>query len=87
MNLLEYYPEISDCYPKHFTQQQMYKICGICKSTAYVAERYGDVPFEKEVNRLLHTHKIRLVDALAFKYRREYGYRQDDEYIDRKSVV
>jgi hypothetical protein len=81
MNLLEYYPEISSRYPAHITQKQMIEICGVCKSTAYKAERSGAVPYEKTVNRLLHTHKIRLLDALAFKYRREYGYRQDENYI------
>jgi hypothetical protein len=81
MTLLEYYPEISDCYPEFITQKQMYEICGVCKSTVYVAERCGAVPYEKEVNHLVHTHKIKLLDALAFKYRREHGYRQDDEYI------
>ena len=81
MNLLEYYPEISDCYPEFITQQQMYEICGVCKSTVYKAELDGIVPYEKEVNRLLHTHKIKLSDALAYKYRREYGYRHNDEYI------
>ena len=81
MNLLEYYPEISSRYPAHITQKQMVDICGVCKSTAYKAERSGVVPYEKTVNHLLHTHKIRLIDALAFKYRREYGYRQDEGYI------
>jgi len=81
MTLLEYYPEISGSYPEHITQKQMYEICGVCKSTVYKAELSGAVPYEKEVNRLLHTHKIKLLDALAFKYRREHGYRQDDEYI------
>jgi len=81
MTLLEYYPEISNYYPEFVTQKQLYEICGVCKSTVYVAEQGGDVPYEKEVNRLIHTHKIKLLDALAFKYRREHGYRQDDEYI------
>lgn len=81
MTLLDYYPEISDAYPEYVTQKQMYEICGVCKSTVYKVERSGAVPYEKTVNRLLHTHKISLLDALAFKYRREYGYRHDDEYI------
>jgi len=81
MTLLEYYPEISGCYPEFITQKQMYEICGVCKSTVYEAERSGAVPYEKEVNRLIHTHKIKLLDALAFKYKREHGYRYDDEYI------
>ena len=81
MTLLEYYPEISACYPEVITQKQMYEICGVCKSTAYMAEQRGDVPYEKEVNRLIHTHRIKLLDALAYKYKREHGYRQDDEYI------
>lgn len=81
MTLLEYYPEISSNYPEYVTQKQMYEICGVCKSTAYKAERSGAIPYEKTVNRLLHTHKISLLDALAFKYGREYGYRQADEYI------
>lgn len=81
MTLLEYYSEISGCYPEYITQKQMYEICGVCKSTAYIAERSGAIPYIKEVNHLVHTHKIKLLDALAFKYRREYGYRQDDDYI------
>ncbi len=81
MNLLEYYSDISSSYPEYITQKQMYEICGVCKSTVYDAERCGAVPYDKEVNRLVHTHKIKLLDALAFKYRREHGYRQDDEYI------
>jgi len=81
MNLFDYYPEISECYPEYITQKQMYEICGVCKTTVYMAERSGAVPYEKEVCRLIHTHRIKLLDALAFKYNREYGYRQDDEYI------
>jgi len=81
MNILEYYPEISGCYTEYITQKQMYELCGVSKSTVYKAEQCGVVPYQKEVNRLIHTHKIKLTDALAFKYRREYGYRQDDEYI------
>jgi len=81
MTLLDYYPEISSCYPEFITQKQMYEICGICKSTAYIAEQRGAVPYEKEVNHLIHTHKIKLLDALAFKYEREHGYRHDDEYL------
>lgn len=81
LNLFEYYPEISSSYPEYVTQKQMYEICGVCKSTIYKAEQSGSIPYEKTVNRLLHTHKIRLTDALAFKYRREYGYRNDDDYI------
>jgi len=81
MTLLEYYPEISGRYGEYVTQKQMYEICNVCKATIYLAEQRGAVPYEKEVNRLVHTHKIRLLDALAFKYRREHGYRQDDDYI------
>ena len=81
MNLLEYYPEISSRYPAYITQRQMIEICGVYKSIVYKAERSGVVPFEKAVNHLLHTHRINLMDALAFKYRREYGYRRDDDYI------
>jgi hypothetical protein len=81
MNLLKYYPEISESYPEHITQKQMYEICGVSKSTIYKAERCGLLPFENEVNRLLHTHRIKLLDALAYKYNREHGYRHDDEYI------
>jgi len=81
MTLLEYYHEISEAYSEHITQQQMYEICGFSKSTAYKAENSGAIPFVKEVNHLLHTHRIKLIDALAFKYKREHGYRQDDEYI------
>jgi len=81
MNLLKYYPEISESYPEYITQKQMYEICGVCRSTVYEAERRGAVPYEKEVDRLIHTHRIKLLDALAFKYKREFGYRQDDDYI------
>ena len=81
MTLLEYYQDISFCYPEYITQKQMYEICEVCKSTIYKAQLSGNIPYEKEVNRLIHTHKIKLLDALAFKYKREYGYRQDDEYI------
>ena len=81
MTILEYYPEISDRYPEYITQKQMYEICGVCQSTVYKAEQSGIVPYEKAVNHLLHTHKISLTDALTFKYRREYGYRQDEEYL------
>ena len=81
MNLFDYYPEISERYPEYVAQKQMSEICGVCKTTAYMAELHGVVPYEKEVNRLLHTHKIKLLDVLIFKYKREYGYRQDDYYI------
>ena len=81
MNLLEYYPEISGAYAEYVTQKQMHEICGVSKSTAYKAERRGDVPYGKETKCLVHTHKIKLLEALAFKYRREHGYRNDDDYI------
>jgi hypothetical protein len=81
LTLLEYYPDISASYPEYVTQRQMCEICGISKSTAYKAERRGDIPYEKETNRLVHTHKIKLSDVLSFKYRREYGYRRDDAHI------
>ena len=81
MTLLDYYPEISAHYPEYVTQKQVREICGISKATAHAAERRGDVPYEEATDRLLHTHKIKLLDALAFKYRREHGYRHDDEYI------
>lgn len=82
MTLLEYYPELSESYPEYVTQKQMVEICGICKSTAYMAEQSGAVPYEKVVDHLLHTHRIKLTDALAFKYRREYGYRHYEDYIE-----
>lgn len=82
MNLLQHYSHIADRYPAYVTQQQMCEICGISKSTAYKLERQGTIPHTKEVNRLLHTHKISLLDILAFKYEQENGYKHDDaEYI------
>jgi hypothetical protein len=81
MTLLEYYPEISGFYPEYVTQQQMCEICAVCKSTVYQAEKRGEVPYEKMVIGHVHMHKIRLADVLAFKYKRECGYRQSDEYI------
>ncbi|MDR1541440.1 MAG: hypothetical protein LBU32_26290 [Clostridiales bacterium] len=81
MTLLEYYPAISNAYPEYVTQQQMCAICGVCKSTVYQAEKRGEVLYEKIIVGHVHMHKIRLTDALAFKYKREYGYRDDDEYI------
>jgi len=81
MTLSEYYPEIRNSYPDYITQQQMCEICGVCKSTASCAEKRGEVPYEKIVTGLVHSHRIKLEDALAFKYKREYGYRSDEEYI------
>ena len=81
MTLSEYYPEISSFYPEHVTQQQMCAICGVCKSTVSRAEKRGEIPFEKIITGQAHTHRIKLEDALAFKYKREYGYRSDEEYI------
>jgi predicted DNA-binding transcriptional regulator AlpA len=80
LTLLDYYPDISASYPEYVTQQQMCVICGIGKSTAYKAQKNGAVPFKKAVSRLVHTHRIRLTDVLAFKYKREYGYRSDANY-------
>jgi hypothetical protein len=81
MTLLEYYPEISTSYPEYVTQQQMSEICGVCKSTVYQAEKRGKIPYEKLITGRVHTHKIWLMDVLAFKYKREYGYRQSNDYI------
>jgi hypothetical protein len=80
LNLLNYYPELSEKYPKYVTQQQLCAICGISKTTAYLLEQDGAIPYSKCVDRLLHTHSIKLEDALALKYTREHGYRKDPAY-------
>jgi len=43
-------------------------------------EQDGAIPYVKCVDRLLHTYSIKLEDALALKYTREYGYRTDPAY-------
>jgi len=81
LNLLNYYPELSEKYPKYVTQQQLCAICEISATTAHLLERARAIPYTKCVDGRLHTHSIKLEDALALKYKREYGYRADFTYI------
>lgn len=81
MNLQKHYAPIMEKYPAFITQVQMCEICGISKKTAYNLERREKIPYTVEVNHLIHTHKIRLTDVLAYLYEKECRQEADSDYI------
>jgi len=68
-------------YPEYVTQEQMCAICGISKKTAYKLERCGKIPYTVEVNYLIHTHRIRLTNILAYLYEKECRQESNSTYI------
>jgi predicted site-specific integrase-resolvase len=81
MELVKIYAHIIKQYPEYVTQIQMCEICGISKKTAMGLERSGKIPYTVEVNHLIHTHKIKLTDILAYLYEKECRQESDSEYI------
>lgn len=81
MDLAKYYAHIIERYPEYVTQNQMCEICGISKKTAFAWEHSGKIPYTVEINRLIHTHKIKLTDILAYLYEKECCQEADSDYI------
>lgn len=81
MDLQKHYAPIMEKYPAYITQVQMCEICGISKKTAYNLERRNKIPYTVEVKHLIHTHRIRLTDVLAYLYEKECRQEADSGYI------
>ena len=80
MNLLEYYSDIVEQYPKCITKIQFCEICNVSKSSAYRLLQSGRIAYEECTERLLHYYKIPLVEALQYKYEKESeGILSEDE--------
>ena len=84
MNLLNHYPEIVAASPEYITQKQFCEVCGVCHKTAYNLERRGEIPYKKVVDTPTgRIHHIKLIDALAYLYKKDTLY-GNDESINRE---
>jgi len=81
MDFEKYYAPIMEQYPEYVTQEQMCEICGISKKTAYKLERCGKIPYSVEIDHLIHTHRIKLMDVLTYLFERECRQEADSNYI------
>ena len=57
--------EIKETGKKKLTQQEVAALCHLSKKTIYKLERSGVLPYEEQVDRLIHTHVIKTTDVLA----------------------
>jgi hypothetical protein len=71
MKLEQYYGEHIANYPEYLTQLQVCEMCKLSKKTVYKLERSGKLPYTVEVNHLIHTHKIWIMDVLKYLYEKE----------------
>ena len=83
MNLLNHYPEIVAAYPEYITQKQLCEVCGVCHKTAYNLERRGEIPYKVVDTPTGRIHHIKLIDALAYLYKKDMLY-GNDESINRE---
>ena len=83
MNLLNHYPEIVAAYPEYITQKQLCEVCGVCHKTAYNLERRGEIPYKVVDTPTGRIHHIKLIDALAYLYKKDTLY-GNDESINRE---
>jgi len=81
MKLEEYYGEHIANYPEYLTQEQVCEMCKLSKKTVYKLERSGKLPYTVEVNHLIHTHKIWIMDVLKYLYEKECRHEPDSKYI------
>lgn len=64
MNYQDVYVKIDKLEAEYLTQQEVAALCHLSKKTVYKLERSGKLPYQKQVNRLIHTHLIRRADVL-----------------------
>lgn len=84
MNLENTYATIIDNYPEYINQKQMMAICGIAQKTAYNILKKGEIKSTilcDPSNPLIRQHRIRLMDVLAFLYKRECREEADSDFI------
>lgn len=78
MDLLNHYSDIAAVYPQYITQKQLCEICGVCHKTAYNLERRGEIPYKIVDTPTGRIHHIKLIDALAYLYRKDTLYGNDE---------
>ena len=86
MNLLNHYPEIVAAYPEYITQKQFCEVCGVCHKTAYNLERRGEIPYKVVDTPTGRIHHIKLIDALAYLYKKDTLYLAEIEQTAQKMV-
>lgn len=83
MDLLTYYPDLAVAYPEYITQKQFCEVCGICHKTAYNLTRRGEISYEIVDTPTGRIHHIKLTDALAYLYKKDTLY-GNDENVNRQ---
>lgn len=78
MDLLNHYSDIAAVYPQYITQKQLCEICGVCHKTAYNLERRGEIPYKIVDTPTGRIHHIKLIDALAYLYRKDTLFGNDE---------
>ena len=84
MNPENTYATIIENYPEYINQKQLMAICGISQKTAYGILKKGIIKssiLRTPDNPLIRQHNIRLMDVLAFLYRRECREEMDSDFI------
>lgn len=71
MTIEERFADVLSVYPDIISTTQVQEICGICRTKAYFLKRDGLIPYEKKRDWLTHYHEMRLMDVLAFLYKKE----------------
>jgi len=75
------FADVYEKYPCEITQQQAAEICAISVQTIRKWEKFGDLPFKWQVNKLIHYHTIQLDDLLTCLYEKSCMQEADCEYI------
>ena len=83
MDLLTYYSDLAVAYPEYITQKQLCVVCGICHKTAYYLTRRGEISYEIVDTPTGRIHHIKLTDALAYLYKKDTLY-GNDENVNRQ---
>lgn len=78
MDLLTYYSDLAVAYPEYITQKQFCEVCGICHKTAYNLTRRGEISYEIVDTPTGRIHHIKLTDALAYLYKKDTLYGNDE---------
>jgi len=84
MNLKNTYATIIEAYPEFINQKQVSEICGFTPKTARNAQNQGLIKGTVKhdpSNPLLREYSIRLMDVLAFLYRRECREEPESPFI------
>lgn len=80
-DLLNHYSDIAAIYPQHITQKQLCEICGVCHKAAYNLERRGEILYKIVDTPTGRIHHIRLIDALAYLYRKDKEKRRTSKNL------